>query len=264
MAKIPISSYQPLPVIVEIGERIRSHYRPFRGLARWPDGSRRELVVKPQMDYPDSTIEHLFAEWCGYTIAEVIGLPTPRAHLVEIPQAILTPLSGDCADILPGVAFATEEQRPYFQCGEMGFPRAEAIRNLESVAGMVVLDTILGNNDRSDDVLAVAVPGTAKFELRYIDNTWVAYGREPTPDLIRGQFPRSWALKDLARGLAGLPPYLLAGKSLEVDVLTQAFLRAPDTFRLAAPDSCAAVAETFAWRGEHADIAIERTRPADL
>src|SRR5688500_7279549 len=118
---------------------------------------------------------------------------------------------------------------------------------------MVVLDTILRNNDRSEDVLAVAVPGTVKFDLRYIDNTWLEYGRERSSEQIQGMFPRSWILKDLTRGLTGLPPYLLASKGLDADALASAFSAAPATFRIAAPDSCAEIASTLAWRGMHAE-----------
>lgn len=250
--------------MIEVGQRYRSYYRPFRGRARWPDGIIRNVVVKPQREQPDSTREHLLAEWCGYTIAHRLGLPVPPAYLVNIPESAIEPLGPAADGIIPGVAFATEIQQPFVQCGDFLFPEPAQIRNIDSIGGMVVLDTILGNNDRGDDVLAVAVPGSSKFDLRYIDNTWVAFGRELTVDQIQGRFPQSWALKHLARGLPGLPPYVLGARNLDPEELEQAFQNAPSDFQAGAPASCSALASTFAWRGEHIEDALVRTRPADI
>lgn len=226
----------------------------------------RDLVVKPQRAAPDSTAEHLFSEWCGYTIAAALGVPVPEAWIVEIPEDLLSPLGSRASDIIPGAAFATEDLRPSFQCGAFGFPPVARIRNSDSLAGMVVLDTLMRNNDRSDDVLAVPAMGMVNFDLRYIDNTWVAYGRERRVDQLVACFPGSHALMDLLResGLASLPPYALAARGLDADVLAASFGHAPAAFQAGAPDSCTAVASTLAWRSQHVEEVLQRSRPAGL
>jgi hypothetical protein len=252
----------PRPQVIEVGEIIVSGFHPFFGKARWSDGEIREVVVKPQRAHPQGTAEHLYAEWCGYTLAAALGIPTPRAFIVEISAEVLRPLGREYADIIPGVAFATERQIPVFQCGDWGFPRNPInIRNIDSLAGMVVLDTILWNNDREDDVLAIPV-GSTQFELRYIDNTWLVFDTGLTIELLSAQFPRNLVLQFLVRGMNDLSSYLLAAETLDTVTLSGIFGNAPAPLLAAAPGSPEEIAATFADRGHSARDVINRDRPA--
>jgi hypothetical protein len=252
------------PEIVEIGAVFRSHFKPFKARARWPSGEERWLVVKPQRATPRNTVEHLFAEWCGYAVGAALGLPIPPHYLVEVTAEALRPLGPAFSDIIPGIAFATEFQSPHFKCSELGFPREAQIRNLQSVSGMIVLDTLIWNNDREDDVIAVPVRGSSRFDLVLIDNTWIVFAREDDPSQIQGRYPRDWTLRRLAKGLEGLPPYVLAAGSLDIDSLRDTFASAPQEFLASAPDTCANIAEAITWRGEHVAQALERDRPPDI
>lgn len=253
------------PVVVEVRGRYRSYYRPLDAEARWPDGSRKRVVVKTQVNHPiPITPAHLFSEWCGYAVAHLLGVPTPPAYIVDLPADSLIPLGSDASDIVPGLAFATENQLQSVDCGVFGFPKAASIRNVESVAGMLVLDTLMRNRDRNDDVLAVPIEHTTKWELRYIDNGWVVYFREPAPERIEGEFPTSLPLRRLLHRLEALPPYLLDAASLDIDHLEREFQAVPADFLSGFRDTVRAVAETVAWRGKHCAEAIERSRPPDI
>jgi len=256
-----ISITDPLPVVIEVKDRLSSHYKPLRALARWPDGTVRLLAVKVPRIGSDESLEHLLSEWCGYTLAGLLGLPTPAAHIVDVPAASL-PFGRLYSDVQPGVAFATEYEEPNFSLDVIF--STSLIRNPTSVSGMVVLDTLLRNTDREGDVLALPVAGTSLFDLRYIDNTWVTFfPKERSPADIDVRYPGHRLLNELARGLPGLEPYLLSARTMDRSGLEAALLRAPGVFLEAlstliasTPVTCATLAETFCWRGEHLEAAI--------
>jgi hypothetical protein len=130
---------------------------------------------------------------------------------------------------------------------------------------MVLLDTVLNNNDREEDVLAVPVRGSQSYELWYIDNTWLAYmPATDDPDVVIARFPRSYTLQRLARGLDGLPPFALAARSLDADALEVAFGSVPGELMPGMPEPIRAMAENFVWRGTHAEEVIHRTRPPEI
>lgn len=269
MSNHAISITDPLPVVIEVKDRLRSHYKPLRALARWPDGTVRLLAVKVPRIGSEESLEHLLSEWCGYTLARMLGVPTPAAHIVNVPAASL-PYGSLYADVQPGVAFATEFLDPNFNIDTIF--GASSIRNPSTVSGMVVLDTLLRNTDREGDVLAIPVVGTSQFELKYIDNTWVTFfPREPSPQQIELRYPGHRLLQELARGLPGLDPYLLSAKALDKPTLETAILRAPESFRRALDTlisstdvTCATLAEIFCWRGEHLESAIAELPPGTV
>jgi hypothetical protein len=259
---VTVSNASPRPVVVEVGELIRTHYRPFYGRARWSDGTVREVVVKPQRENPKSTREHLMGEWCGYTLAHMLGLPTPPAHIVEITAESLRPLGTQYADIVPGPAFATERMLQSFSLGDFGFPPPHLIRNIDSVSGMVVLDTIMWNTDREEDVLAVPQE-RGKFALSYIDNTWLYFflaGGE-----LVGRFPREFSsLAGLCVGLGGLAPYALAAMMLDDGELAFEIASAPEEFQDAVDEDPAEIAEELVERAAMVAATVERDRPAGI
>ena len=251
----PVEDVGPLR-IVHVYERYRTYMRPYRVRIRQQDGVEFQACVKPQLLAASDRIEHLLAEWCGYVVAQHLKLPVPRAFLVELDDSFIRSRGSEASDVAPGPAIATEWMSD-LHCGIFR-PRSTLIRNRATVAGATVLDTIQQNNDREDDVLLVPVAGTNRYDLYYIDNTWLVWFDEGDPSRIQGRLPRNAFLSDLFHDGRDVPAYALDAASLDQDDLAVQIALAPAPFIAAAPASIEEIARVAAWRGRYAADAIAR------
>ncbi|HVG46108.1 MAG TPA: hypothetical protein VM890_15300 [Longimicrobium sp.] len=213
------------------------------------NGESVRVCVKP---FSPSAIlpDHLFANWCGNILGETLGVPVARAYLVRLDRDLIPSLGSRGAGVEPGIAFATQFQEDAVLASELIRPDGHQIKNPEAVACGVVMDSLLQQNDREDDVLLVPVPfSPGKYELCFIDNGWTVWFPLPThlnPVTVR------W-MKEPMASLVQPPEHfvvpLFMAQTLQEAELTMRFARCPLRFRRGSSATPRTVASAAVQRG---------------
>jgi hypothetical protein len=160
-------------VAVEFVRRFTTASRPFEGYGEDAQGHRLHLCVKPLLVGRPETGRTLAAEVIGAHIASEIGVPVPETVLVEVDQSFIAATGGELNDVTPGLAFGSVWVDSSFPAAQGASSLAQVV-NPEAIAGVAVLDSLLGNTDRhADNVLMAPAPGhRARFRLVFIDNAF--------------------------------------------------------------------------------------------
>jgi hypothetical protein len=141
-------------------------------------------------------------------------------------------------------------------------PNPDDIQNPETVAGMVVSDTAVRNQDRGNDVLWSPAPGSAspRYTLSYIDNGWLVWLEEAASNDIEGQLP--W--NDFLRALFGtgehIAPFLFEALALVESDIAARFSAAPSELIAESPAAPEDLARVIVWRAREAISAIARAQ----
>lgn len=207
-----------VPVIVEFHHRIRTASRPFKATARLPTGEEVVVCVKPHRHaWPDPR-EHIFLDWSGTALARLLRLPGPRMFVVELQEGFLRANSRELSDVIPGYAIATEWLSQAFHCGDMT-PNPASVKNPATVAGVVVLDTLLQNRDRCNDVLVVpdGTAGGPRFRLEVIDNAGPVWFPLLVP--MKLAMPDNYFLQGVLRRAPDYHGYVFAALTLHMEKL---------------------------------------------
>jgi hypothetical protein len=202
--------------------------RPFK--ARGVDDAGREAVlcVKPLVPSVGADGLMAAAELLGGVIGREIGVSVAEVGLAWLSSGFLASAGPTLNHVEPGWAVATRWVEASFSAAGMA-QHSVVVVNPDSVAGVTVLDTLLSNPDRANNVLLESVGGggTRSFALRYIDHGWGLGGCDPTSLLSAGAdedavtclAPDDDALCALVRSQESFLPYLLAAEALPLDLI---------------------------------------------
>jgi hypothetical protein len=220
--------------IIEVRGPLGGICKVFRAVAEDDRGRRFDIAVKPK---PREGLlpGHLFANWCGDLLAEILGVPTPGLYLVDVEREMLRSLGPAYAEIEPGLALASIFQPGAVPCALMyPLPDKQHVRNGDhSVAAATVLDTILQYTDRGGDVLVVpARDGSGKYDLCFNDNGWLVWFPAPvhTHPLVVRAMTHPWLRSMVAAPTVYDPPIFMA-ETLHHRALQSAFAACPARFR---------------------------------
>lgn len=202
--------------------------KPFK--ARGVDDVGREAVlcVKPLVPTIGADGLMAAAELLGGVIGRDMGVPVAEVGLAWLSSGFLASAGPTLDHVPPGWAVATRWVEVSFSAAGMA-QHSIVVVNPDSVAGVTVLDTLLGNPDRANNVLleSVAGGGRRSFALRYIDHGWGLGGCDPTSlllaeapeDAVPCLVPDDDALCALVRSQESFLPYLLAAEALPLDLI---------------------------------------------
>lgn len=221
----------PALEVVQFERRFRTFARPFEGRAVDPAGREYHVCIKPQIRGALGLNIALFAEWCGYVLAERLGVPVPRHHLIRITQEFVDSTGGELGDVRAGLAFGSEWQEDSSPA-TLFVPAPRETSNPESVAGVSVLDTLQQNTDRhSDNVLVVPVSpgGVGKYRLCYIDNGWLPLIGDWYADHLgfRSCVPADEEVRRVVQTVEDFTVFVFAAETLDVRRLAADLLTAP-------------------------------------
>lgn len=219
-----------VPVMIEFHDRFRTWSRPFKGVARTAAGELITVCVKPDRKFWPDPREHLFMDWAGTALAKLLSLPGPRMFIVRVDESFIRANYLELSDVKPGYAVATEWVPQAFQSGRLS-PDPAAIKNPGVVAGMVVLDTLVQNRDRTDDVLVVpdGTAGGARFRLALIDNAGPVWFPLLVP--TKAALPDSSFLRAVLRRAPDVDGYIFAALTLRFDSLRSEVEQLPAVLR---------------------------------
>lgn len=172
--------------VSEINVRLIGGSEPF--LITASDNSR--WVLKFQNN--PRGLRALVNEWICFSLAEKLKLPIPDFGLLDLPEALVAaeelpvfaslPVSSGGERVMPGLCFGT---RYIENANQPGFQQMRRLTNGGTIAGVVVLDTWVGNWDRdSTNQNLLTTPSVSKvewFDFHLIDYSVVIAGGQGKP-----------------------------------------------------------------------------------
>lgn len=223
----------PVVRLVEIHGPLGGTTKAFKATVEAADGERFQVCVKPCPSPTGMIAGHLFANWCGDVVAATIGVPVPPLYLLTLDAATLSSLGPTYADAVPGFALASRFQEGGIIVSQLiPHPEASQVRNPESTASAVVLDTLFQNNDRgSHNVLAIPHL-SGKYELCFIDNGWLVWFPPPmyTEPLLLRHLRHPWLFQMVTTTEPFDSPVFLA-ETLNRTTISARFRACPKHFR---------------------------------
>jgi hypothetical protein len=212
-------------VPTEFVSLLNRHHSTFSGEAENEAGDSMLLCIKPRIrSDPKESAERLLGEWLGYMVAGVLGIPTPTIYLVDLDEPFIDSTQGILHDVLPGPALGVTWQEGY---SSPFLPSNDQIVNGETISGAAVLDTLMYNNDRDGNILALPVAAASKFRLCFIDNGWIAWAafspqeKAPPPQSPRGM------VRELAADVEVFNEFVFAGSTLSSTHVHKRIAEAP-------------------------------------
>ncbi|GED15140.1 HipA family kinase [Aneurinibacillus migulanus] len=153
-------------------------------LITFDDG--RDYVVK----FLKPEFEKMLAnEWIGYCLARFMQLPVPCARIVEIPPEFY----GNIPDMDRFVYTKRQFASLYIENCKNGYTASnmEIITNVDSLAGIILLDYWLYNRDRTRKNILLQEEATGEYRLWMIDQSeilgsysWSLSELEALPDTL--------------------------------------------------------------------------------
>ncbi|GIW56652.1 MAG: hypothetical protein KatS3mg082_3056 [Nitrospiraceae bacterium] len=209
------------PRRVTLGEYVRrlpTASAPFEAYARAGDGEAVHVCVKPILKGRPETVMHVVSEIVAAAIARRLGVPVPEPFFVDVPPELLAASGSELADVEPGCAYGSKWVEGALPLVNLN---PSVISNPDSVAGVTVLDTLIGNGDRhSENVLLHPDPQQAgRSKLIYIDNAYAHVGVSEASSALTLRAPRDLRLRELVTSQEMFMPYLVAAEGLAVSEL---------------------------------------------